>query len=615
MPSSTSTAAHHRKKPASTRLATQAVAAPRDPCDPYRASSTPLYQSATFHALDVVRGFATAPGATEAFDYARSGNPTRRVLEKHIQQLTGAASVAAVNSGMAALDVVVRLTRPGDHVVTGLDLYGGTHRLLGLLAEHTGVVIHRVDTADTAAVARVLKACAEGTCTHAVQSASPSSSDPDADDAKAVADALTCARALPVNDDAHPRHRLRLVLLESPTNPRMHVVDIRAVAKCAHALHPRALVVVDNTMLSPVRCRPLLLDREDAGFPDQDADDHDDYEDDEDSDDESDNAEDILPTDEPAWDPHHPSCAADLEIHSGTKFLSGHHDATAGVICSRTASLGAQIARLVNAFGCALAPFECFLVARGLKTLALRMNQAEASALALARTLASCPGVTKVHYPGLTQGGAWHARQRARLAAHAPVGHGGAVLAFETGNVAVSERVCTALKRFATTVSFGCVDSLVSMPCRMSHASIPAHARAAAALPEDLIRVSVGIEDTRDLVRDVRRALRKAGLFEVAEVSEKVATVGEQPQEELEVDADEADCASVSSRDSSETLVPLGDEEEVEESKVEARRSTGGDELAKPPLIAQLPRVFPGAGRRELVPSVVEELRPSCCGA
>ncbi|KAJ3371881.1 cystathionine beta-lyase [Allomyces arbusculus] len=609
MPSSTFSTAQNRKKPASTRLATQAVAAPRDPCDPYRASSTPLYQSATFHALDVVRGFATAPGATEAFDYARSGNPTRRVLEKHIQQLTGAVSVAAVNSGMAALDVVVRLTRPGDHVVTGLDLYGGTHRLLGLLAEHTGVVIHRVDTADTAAVARVLKACAEGTCTHTAQPPSPASADPDAEDAKSVADALACARALPVNDDAHPRNRLRLVLLESPTNPRMHVVDIRAVAKCAHALHPRALVVVDNTMLSPVRCRPLLLDREDAGFPDQEADDD---IDDEDSDDESeaDDEENLPPTDEPAWDPYHPSSAADLEIHSGTKFLSGHHDATAGVICSRTPSLGAQIARLVNAFGCALAPFECFLVARGLKTLALRMNQAEASALALARTLASCPGVTKVHYPGLGQ----NARQRARLAAHAPVGHGGAVLAFETGNVDVSERVCTALKRFATTVSFGCVDSLVSMPCRMSHASIPAHARQAAALPEDLIRVSVGIEDTRDLVRDVRRALRKAGLFEVAEVPEKVTLESELETSE-EVDVDEADCASVSSRDSSETLVPLGDEEAEEESKVEARRSAGDEGLVKPLLTAQPSRVCPGAGRRELVPSVVEELRPSCCGA
>ncbi|KNE63036.1 hypothetical protein AMAG_08203 [Allomyces macrogynus ATCC 38327] len=613
MPSSTSTAAHHRKKPASTRLATQAVAAPRDPCDPYRASSTPLYQSATFHALDVVRGFATAPGAAEAFDYGRSGNPTRRSLEKHIQQLTGAASVAAVNSGMAALDVVVRLTRPGDHVVTGLDLYGGTHRLLGLLAEHTGVVIHRVDTADTAAVARTLKACAEGTCTHAPVAQPSVVADPDADDAKAVADALACARVLPVDNEAHPRNRLRLVLLESPTNPRMHVVDIRAVAMCAHALHPRALVVVDNTMLSPVRCRPLLLDREDAGFPDQDADADDDFEDEESDDEAEADDDDVSPTHEPAWEPHHPSCAADLEIHSGTKFLSGHHDATAGLICSRTASLGAQIARLVNAFGCALAPFECFLVARGLKTLALRMNQAESSALALARTLASCPGVTKVHYPGLAQGGSRHARQRARLAAHAPVGHGGAVLAFETGNVKVSERVCTALKRFATTVSFGCVDSLVSMPCRMSHASIPAHARAAAALPEDLIRVSVGIEDTRDLVRDVRRALRRAGLYEVAEVTASVQCKQEEEMSD-EVDADEADCASVSSRDSSETLVPLGDEEVEEESKVSARRNMG-DELVKPLLSAQLSRVCPCAARRELAPSIVEELRPSCCGA
>jgi cystathionine beta-lyase len=191
---------------------------------------------------------------------------------------------------------------------------------------------------------------------------------------------------------------------------------------------------------------------------------------------------------------------ADLVVHSATKFLCGHGDVTAGVVAARDAELGRRLAFVQNAEGAGLAPFESWLLLRGLKTLALRLDAAERGARRVARFLARHPLVERVHYPGLAghPGHALHVRQASGA---------GAVLSFETGSFERSRRLVEGLSLFTIAVSFGSVASQASLPCRMSHASIPADTRAARGLAEDLVRLSIGIEDAGDLVADLARAL------------------------------------------------------------------------------------------------------------
>ena len=349
--------------------------------DQYNASSMPLYQTATFKQT-------SGSGGSE-YDYTRSGNPTRSHLENHLAKIMRAKRALAVSSGMGALDVISRMLRPGDEVVAGDDLYGGTHRLLKYLATHGGIVVCHVDTASLAAVEAALTP------------------------------------------------RTSLVLLESPTNPLMRVVDLPAVATAAHAANPAAVVAVDNTMLSPWLQNPLDL-------------------------------------------------GADIVYESGTKYLSGHHDLMAGVLAVNDPALGDRLHFTINAAGCGLAPFDCWLLLRGIKTLGVRMERQQASALRIARFLEDHG--FRVRYPGLPS--------HPQNALHASMARGaGAVLAFETGCARVSQRIVESTRLWAISVSFGCVNSLISMPCRMSHASIDVKTRHERALPEDLIRLCVGIEE------------------------------------------------------------------------------------------------------------------------
>lgn len=306
-----------------------------------------------------------------------------------------------VTSGMAALDVITRMLRPGDEVVAGDDLYGGTNRLLAFLSSHGGIIVRHVDTTSLDAVRAVL---------------SP---------------------------------RTTLVLLETPTNPLIKVVDVPAVAAAAHAVNPAALVAVDNTMLSPLLLSPLEL-------------------------------------------------GADIVYESGTKYLSGHHDLMAGVIAVNDPALGDRLYFPINASGCGLSPFDSWLLLRGVKTLKVRMEQQQANAMRIATFLEQAG--FRVRYPGL--------HSHPQYALHASMARGsGAVLSFETGDVHISERIVEGAKLWAISVSFGCVNSLISMPCRMSHASIDAKTRAERAMPEDLIRLCVGIEDADDLIDDLRQAV------------------------------------------------------------------------------------------------------------
>ncbi|KAJ3149179.1 cystathionine beta-lyase [Geranomyces variabilis] len=367
--------------------------------DLYNASSVPIYQTATFK-----QGSADEMGE---YDYSRSGNPTRTHVEAHLAKLMGAKRSFVVSSGMSALDIICRLVNSGEEVISGDDLYGGTNRLLSFMRTHNKVTVHHVDTTDLAAIG---------------------------------------AKLTP---------NTRLVLLETPTNPLIKIADVTAISKLVHERSPDALVVVDNTMMSPYLQKPLTQ-------------------------------------------------GADIVYHSGTKYLSGHHDLMAGVVGCKDEALAAKIYFVINATGCGLAPFDCFLLMRGVKTLALRMDKQQSNAQRIAEHLEQQYGL-KVRFPGL--------RSHPQYDIHARHARGpGAVLSFETGDVAISKQVVEAARLWTISVSFGCVNSLISMPCCMSHASIPAHVRKERALPEDLIRLCVGIEDADDLIEDLDSALRAAGL-------------------------------------------------------------------------------------------------------
>jgi cystathionine beta-lyase len=358
--------------------------------------ATPIYQTATFDQLSPLE-----PGR---YDYSRSGNPTRAVLEAQLARLERAFGAFAFASGLAALTAVTRLLRPGDELLAGDDLYGGTYRLFSRLVAPFGIDVRYADLADPAAARAAIGP------------------------------------------------RTRLVHVESLTNPLLRVPDLRDLSRLAH--DHGALLCVDASALSPYLQRPLEL-------------------------------------------------GADVVVHSATKYLAGHGDVTAGTVAVRDARLAERIAFVQNAEGAGLGPFDAFLLLRGMQTLAVRLDRQQATARRVASHLRALG--LRVRYPGLPEDPG-HDRLRAQS------GGAGALVSFETGSLPASARLVASLRLFATTVSFGSVHSSASLPCRMSHAAIPQEVRRARRLEEDLVRLSVGLEDPDDLIDDLDQALDAAGL-------------------------------------------------------------------------------------------------------
>lgn len=380
--------------------------------DQYNASVPPLYQSATFKQESLSN--------MGEYDYTRSGNPTRTFLQNHLAKIMQARQVFAVTSGMGCLDVITRLLQPGDHVIAGDDLYGGTHRLLTYMNNKGDLKVHHYDTTNTELIKlKITK-------------------------------------------------KTKMIFLESPTNPLIKVCDVKAIADHAHAVNPDLLVVFDNTMMTPLLMTPLDL-------------------------------------------------GVDIHYESATKYLNGHHDIMAGVIATRDAQLAERIYFVINSTGCGLSPFDSWLLSRGLRTLAVRVERQQQNCVKIAEFLQLIG--FKVRYPGLKSHPQHELHQSQCKGA-------GAVLSFETGSIKTSEKIVEAAEVFGIAVSFGCVNSLISMPCKMSHASIDPKTREERDFPEDLIRLCIGIENVDDLIDDLTRALLKSGAVKINEKDELFNAVG-----------------------------------------------------------------------------------------
>jgi len=362
------------------------------PDDPYRPVATPIYQTATFE-----QECATEFGE---YDYSRSGNPTRTVLEKQLALLENAGRAFCFSSGMAAIAAVSRLLKPGDEILAGTDLYGGAYRLFSRILQPRGISVRYATSTSL----------------------------------EELREAIT--------------PQTKLIHIETPGNPLLSITDIAAVAELAHS--QGALLSVDNSMMSPYLQTPL---------------DH----------------------------------GADIVVHSATKFLCGHSDVTAGVVAVNNTKLAQDLYLIQNGEGAALGPFDSFLLLRGLKTLGLRLQRQQENALQVVDFLQRHSQVKRVFYPG------WGSEQEQCILEKQARG-GGALVAFETGDVDLSRHVAAQTKIFAITVSFGSVNSSISLPYFMSHSSIPPELREKSRFPHDLVRLSVGIEDAQDLIADLEQA-------------------------------------------------------------------------------------------------------------
>ena len=362
------------------------------------AIMTPIFQTSTF-----VQDF---PGQPKTYDYSRGGNPTREALEDSLAALENATHAISFASGLAAVQAVIQLAQPGDHVLVCDDVYGGTGRLFRRLYSGYGIEFEFADLAVSQENLRELI-----------------------------------------------RENTKLVWIESPTNPLLKVIDIEMVSE--ESKRVGALCIVDNTFASPIFQRPLAM-------------------------------------------------GADIVLHSLTKYIGGHSDIIGGSLMLNDDELEERLRFIQFAAGAVNAPMDCFLLLRSIKTLAIRMQAHQDRAMAIAQAMSEMPEFTEVIYPGLAS------HPQHELAAKQMSGFSGIVSARFNGDFAQVAKFMQSMKVFSLAESLGGVESLINHPETMTHASVPEPLRGQLGITADLLRFSVGIEDTDDLIQDIRQAARVA---------------------------------------------------------------------------------------------------------
>ena len=357
------------------------------------AVTTPIYQTSTYHQKEL--------GGGAKYEYTRGENPTRSALEPSMADIENGTDGFAFSSGMAAIHATMSLLKAGDHIVMANDVYGGTFRLVNRIMAELGIKFTAVDTADS--------------------------------------DALKAAMT----------PETKMVYLESPSNPLMHVTDIAEASKIAH--EGGAIAVVDNTFASPYNQNPLDL-------------------------------------------------GADVVVHSGTKYLGGHADLLSGFVVVKDAKLAERIKFIQMSIGAVLSPQDSYMVQRSIKTLALRVQRHNENAMALAEFLNNHPKVAKVYFPGLP-GTPDHEIAKKQMR-----GFGG-MMSIELQPGLDVKKFVENLDVFLLAESLGGVESLIEVPAVMTHASIPREIRIANGIKDELVRISVGIEDIDDLIADMSKGL------------------------------------------------------------------------------------------------------------
>ena len=360
------------------------------------AISFPIYQTATYAH--------PAVGQSTGYDYSRLQNPTREQLEKIVASLEGGLDALAFSSGMAAITTLMEIFKPGDHIISEADLYGGSIRLFDHINQKNGIEFSRINFAEE---------------------------DP----------------------ENYIKENTKAIYIETPTNPMMNVIDIRKTAELAkkHNL----LLIVDNTFLSPYFQRPFEL-------------------------------------------------GADIILHSGTKFLSGHNDTLAGFIVVNTPELSEKLRYIIKTTGAGLAPFDSWLVLRGIKTLPIRMEKAQENAQAIVEFLLQEKKVKNVYYPGIPGTNNYEVCK-------SQASGFGSMLTFEVESKALALHILESLKLIPFAESLGGVETLITYPTTQTHADVPKEIRIKNGITDSVLRLSAGIEDKKDLIADLKQAIDSFG--------------------------------------------------------------------------------------------------------
>ncbi|MDO5154896.1 MAG: PLP-dependent aspartate aminotransferase family protein [Eubacteriales bacterium] len=354
--------------------------------------SFPIYQTATYAHPEV--------GQSTGFDYSRLQNPTREQLEKVVASLEKGIDALAFSSGMAAITALMEIFKPGDHIITDADLYGGSIRLFDNISEKNGITFSHVD----------------------------------------------CSK---VDVEEYITKDTKAIFIETPTNPMMNVVDIRKIA--AIAKEHDLILIVDNTFLSPYFQNPLEL-------------------------------------------------GADVVVHSGTKYLGGHNDTLSGFVVTNVQEISDKLRFIIKTVGSGLAPFDSWLILRGIKTLPIRMEKAQENAQAIVKYLLSEPKVKNVYYPGIEGSQGYEiCKSQARGF--------GAMLTFEVESKHLAKHILKYTRLIPFAESLGGVETLLTYPCTQTHADVPEEVRIANGITDCVLRLSAGIEDSKDLIADLKEAI------------------------------------------------------------------------------------------------------------